>query len=313
MVTLNLEPVNPLDIVNNVAAEMQSKAAEQQQDLEVLIDSPLPFVRADPVRVIQVMTNLVDNALKYTPPGGQVTVDAEVADGFLVFSVQDNGIGISESDQERLFSRFFRSERALQTGAGGAGLGLYITRSLIELHGGEIWVESREDEGSTFAFSLPLVTQEGQAEADHEFRTISYRSEDRHILLIEDESGLANQIVHYLRNLGGYRVHVSKRGRDALDYVNSNRRRIDLIALDLHLPDMDGQDLIKTLRSKSATSDVPVIAIARDPRNSAAERRQVLDLGVARYLNRPVEIADLVSDIEQILPDQSEPSGEEIG
>jgi two-component system sensor histidine kinase ChiS len=191
---------------------------------------------------------------------------------------------------------------------------------LIQLHGGHIWVDSREDEGSTFTFSLPLATQAGQVRADHEFKTISYRSQDRHILLVEDEEELASRIVRHLQNLGGYRVHVSKRVRDALDYVHGMpithdvpmTRRIDLIALDLRLPDMNGGDLIKALQGGSATRDIPIVAIASGQHpsersgNSDVERQHVLDLGAVRFLDRPFEIVDLASEIQLALPNSVE-------
>jgi CheY-like chemotaxis protein len=215
--------------------------------------------------------------------------------------VQDTGIGISAADQEKLFTRFFRTERAMQSGAGGAGLGLYITRSLIELHGGDISVESSEDEGSTFTFRLPLAREEEWTSDDQEFKTISYRPQDRQILIVEDKGDLAGQIVRQLQNLGGYRIHVAKRGSAALDYVNGNWRRIDLIALDLRLPDMEGADLLRALGVKSAARQIPVIAIAKNSDCPEAERRRILDLGVARLLIRPFEVADLVREIEQTL------------
>ena len=312
-VTLNLESVNPVDIINNVVAELQTRAAELGQKLDVLVHSPLPFVRADPHRIVQVLTNLVDNALKYTPSDGHVAIDAREVDGYLHFSIRDNGIGISSADQERLFGRFFRAERAIQSGASGAGLGLYITRSLVELHGGDIWVDSREDEGSTFTFSLPLATREEQTHPDQEFKTISYRSQDRHVLVVEDDVDLAQKIVRHLQNMGGYRVHVTKQGRAALDYVNGNRRRIDLIALDLHMPDIEGGDLIQALRLRSTTNQIPVIAIAKSPNRSDAERQRILDLGATLFLSRPFEIADLVREIQQMLPDPTEALVEETG
>jgi PAS domain S-box-containing protein len=312
-VTLNLETVNPMDVINNVAAEMQARADQREQTLEVLVKPPLPLVHADSHRVIQVLTNLVDNALKYTPPGGQVIIDAKEVEGFLHLTVRDNGIGISSADQAKLFGRFFRAERAMQSGASGAGLGLYITRSLVELHGGNIWVDSHEDEGSAFTFSLPLATRVDQMQTEDEFKTISYRSHDQLVLVVEDNVDLANQIVRRLQSLGGYRVHVAKHGRDALDYVNGSQRPIKLIALDLRLPDMEGGDLIQALRIRSSTSQIPVVAIAKSPNNSDAERQRILDLGATRIVARPFEVADLVREIEQTLPNPAELPVEETG
>jgi CheY-like chemotaxis protein/two-component sensor histidine kinase len=303
VIKLDPQSINPLDVMHNVVEELRPRAREREQSLEMVADAPLPFVRADPQQVVRILTNLVDNALKYTPPGGTVLLRAKEDGGNLCFSVQDTGIGISAADQEKLFTRFFRTERAVQSGAGGAGLGLYITRSLVELHGGDISVESSEDKGSTFTFRLPVATEEERVPDDQEFRTISYRSQDRQILVVEDKSDIAAQIARQLQNLGGYRVHVAKRGSAALDYVSGNRRRIDLIALDLHLPDMEGGDLLKALQARMAARQIPVIAIAKNASCSDQERRRLLELGVVRLLVRPFEIADLVREIAQALPD----------
>ncbi len=138
-----------------------------------------PKVKADPNRIAQVITNLVSNAIKYTPSGGRVMISLSNKTGanlkalsqnvsgtishydnrygYLIFSVSDSGIGISPQDQKKLFSRFFRSQKVLHSEAEGTGLGLYISKSIIELHGGDVWFTSKLNEGSTFYFSLPIV------------------------------------------------------------------------------------------------------------------------------------------------------------
>jgi signal transduction histidine kinase/GAF domain-containing protein/ActR/RegA family two-component response regulator len=303
-IRLNLASVNPLEVITHVIAALQPRLDEREQTVRVLVSSPLPRVRADPERVVQILVNLVDNAIKYTPPGGEITLDAQQMAGFLHLHVTDNGIGISEDDQEKLFSRFFRAESALSSGVSGVGLGLYITRSLVELHGGEIWVSSNLDQGSTFSFSLPLAKQEREIGDDHPFKTISYRSQDRHILIIEDEVDIAERIVRHLRGLGGYRVYVASNGRVAMQYTEECEHPINLIALDMHLPDMDGYDLIGRLKAESMTHDVPVIAIAKGGGDSAEERQRALELGVVQFLTKPLKVPELVAEIQRILPDQ---------
>ncbi|MEE8392367.1 MAG: ATP-binding protein, partial [Anaerolineae bacterium] len=119
-------------------------------------------------RLVQVLTNLASNAYKYTPEGGQITIrahrwsDAKGAsgkNGFVLCSVTDTGIGMSPEDQDRLFTKYFRSEDPAVRSESGTGLGLVITKSLVELQGGEIWVESEVGKGSTFAFTIPIVQE----------------------------------------------------------------------------------------------------------------------------------------------------------
>ena len=127
--------------------------------LSLVAPIDLPRVLVDSGRVAQIISNLLSNASKYTPQGGLITIKIAPAEqeGFLQFVVSDNGVGISPADQAKLFSRFFRAESAATTGATGAGLGLYITRSLVELHNGKIWLESELDQGSTFYITLPIA------------------------------------------------------------------------------------------------------------------------------------------------------------
>jgi signal transduction histidine kinase len=119
----------------------------------------LPPALCDKVRAPQIISNLLSNASKYTPDGGLITVTVAPAEeeGFLQVSVADNGVGISADDQAKLFSRFFRAGTASLTGASGAGLGLHITQSLVELHGGRIWFESGLGEGSTFYVTFAIA------------------------------------------------------------------------------------------------------------------------------------------------------------
>jgi signal transduction histidine kinase len=124
-----------------------------------LQDAPdLPQALCDPTRAAQIIGNLLGNAIKYTPREGliRITVDLAPEEGFLQVSVADNGVGIAPEDQDKLFRRFFRAASATQTRASGTGLGLYIARSLVELHGGRIWLDSDPSTGSVFYVTFPI-------------------------------------------------------------------------------------------------------------------------------------------------------------
>jgi signal transduction histidine kinase len=165
-IKINLADVSIEQIAEDALRTIREQIKHKQQTLEVDIPPDLPLVRGDRDRLVQILTNLVSNAHKYTPEGGQVTVraqrwsDAEGAsdrDGFVLCSVTDTGIGMSPEDQGRLFTKYFRSEDPAVRSESGTGLGLVITKSLVELQGGEIWVKSAVDKGSTFAFTIPTV------------------------------------------------------------------------------------------------------------------------------------------------------------
>ena len=155
-VPLRLAPTAIADLVLVPLERLSSQA--QRADVELILDlpSPLPQVLADAERVQQVVTNLLHNAIKFTPPHGKVIIRAIDQRQEILVSVQDTGIGIPAEDLPRIFERFYKSDRARTRSRGGTGLGLAICRHLIRAHNGRIWVKSQEGNGSTFFFSLPV-------------------------------------------------------------------------------------------------------------------------------------------------------------
>ncbi len=158
-IELILKPTDLPALVESVAAEYEPQLDARAQRLTLRAQPDLPPALCDQTRVAQIIGNLLSNACKYTPEGGLITVSVTRAEeeGFLQVAVADTGVGIAVEEQERLFTRFFRAASAQQTGASGTGLGLYIARSLVELHGGRIWFESDVNKGSTFYVTLPIA------------------------------------------------------------------------------------------------------------------------------------------------------------
>jgi signal transduction histidine kinase len=152
---LDREPVRVERIAERVVA--QRRALSPAHTLRVEADPDLPLAEADPARVEQVLANLVDNAIKYAPDGGPITIRIRGSDDVLTIGVSDAGVGVTPEQAERLFERFYRADSSLRSSTKGVGLGLYICRSLVESHGGHIWVESQFGKGSTFWFTLPVL------------------------------------------------------------------------------------------------------------------------------------------------------------
>lgn len=150
---IQIQTVSPASIVSHTVQTFAAPAAEKHIRLTADIPANLPLVSADPTRIVQVLTNLVQNALKFTPPGGSVNVSVSAQEQ-VQFSVHDTGIGIPAADLDRIFEPFFQIKRYNQI-SGGAGLGLTICRQIIHLHSDRIWVESKEDSGSCFSFTIP--------------------------------------------------------------------------------------------------------------------------------------------------------------
>ncbi len=156
---LDLKPLPMGDLVSEVVVSLRPQIEAKKLNLTVEVPPDLPEVWGDRTRIIQVLTNLVTNAYKYTPEGGGIAITAQWVDDSVQVDVADTGIGIAPQDQDRLFTRFFRADHPEVRRVAGTGLGLSIAKSIIEMHGGRIWVESKLGEGSTFSFTLPLANR----------------------------------------------------------------------------------------------------------------------------------------------------------
>jgi histidine kinase len=169
-VPLDLQPVSIADVIRPVADRLRPQFEDKEVTLQVEVAPDLPPVWADRGRITQVLVNLVGNALQYTPPGGQVTIQASVSEqrpaedghpvagGWLLITISDTGIGIPPEHLPHIFERFYRVDRSRSRAGGGSGIGLTIAKHLVETHGGRIWAKSAgAGQGSTFSFTLPLA------------------------------------------------------------------------------------------------------------------------------------------------------------
>jgi signal transduction histidine kinase len=152
------EPFDPEELVWTAASTARLRVGDDRR-IDVSIPALLPKVEGDPDRTHQVLANLVDNAIKYSPEGGRIELAVEVDDKRARFSVHDDGLGIPLGEQKRIFEKFYRLDPDHRRGIGGSGLGLYICRELVRSMDGRIWVESDPGKGATFVFELPLAEQ----------------------------------------------------------------------------------------------------------------------------------------------------------
>ncbi len=276
------------DLIAQVITTMGARAAERELELCSELSSVLPEIFVDPDRVIQILTNLVGNACRYTPSGGEIVVSASAHAGEIQVSVRDTGIGISEEDQQRLFSRFFRSDDPTVQEAPGTGLGLSITKSLVEMHGGQIWVESELGHGSAFTFSLPTAQAWEASQAEGKPERTSKR-----VLVVEDDDDIANLIRLHLAG-DGREVLIAQRGDEALEMAQ--RERPDLITLDVLLPDADGFGVLEQLKSNPITRGIPVIVVS-----ILQDQDDGLRLGAVDYITKPIDEERLVRAVRRVL------------
>ena len=156
-VEMEMEPCQLATVISEAVKGLEERAKAKKIALRMTLPQALPLVLGNPIRLGQVVTNLVGNAIKFTPAGGTVTISAWETEGEVAVEVRDTGIGIAAEDQARVFDKFYRAKSVQVSGVEGTGLGLAIVKSIVEGHGGRVWMESELDQGSTFGFALPIA------------------------------------------------------------------------------------------------------------------------------------------------------------
>lgn len=155
-VPLHMSPISPMELITQSVERLRLQAERADLELTVHCTEDLPLLVVDNSKLEQVIVNLLHNAVKFTPPGGKIAIGAKIDGKEFLFSVQDSGIGISADELPRIFERFYKTDPARSSG--GTGLGLAIARHIVESHGGKIWVESVEGQGSIFYFTIPIIS-----------------------------------------------------------------------------------------------------------------------------------------------------------
>ena len=270
-------------IVEGVRAVCQPLAIKQGVTLDAEVAEELPEAYLDPVRIKQVLYNLVSNAIKFTPKGGRAVVRVGVDAGRMMVQVTDTGIGIAEEDLPRLFKEFEQIEPREGVKPEGTGLGLALSKRFVELHGGWMGVESAVGTGSTFSVTLPLMSRELAAS---EPPGTGAAGRERLVLVVEDDEVAAELTAEHLRQ-EGLEVVIAGSGEEALRQVEVLRPAA--ITLDVVLPGIDGWTVLALLKRSPWAAAIPVVAISQldEPRRGFAQ-------GAVEYLVKPLDPAALV-------------------
>jgi len=249
-------------------------------------------VRADGTRLKQILMNLVGNAIKFTPEGGHIELAARRVGEFVRVEVRDSGPGIPPEEQERIFDAFYRLRRS-EKAAEGTGLGLAITQRLVQLHGGELGVESRVGSGSCFYFTLPVVPTY-VAEGAGAIEAGPRRSlEGSRILVVEDDSSAAHLLETQLTS-AGYVVTVCREPHHALEIAAELQP--SAITIDIVMKPINGWELLSNLKSDPRTAQIPVIVVTIVDQPSTGAL-----LGADEYIVKPVDKATLLSAVKKCL------------
>jgi signal transduction histidine kinase/DNA-binding response OmpR family regulator len=275
---------------------VRERAARKRLVLEARLDPDPISVIADELKLKQVLLNLLTNAIKYTEEGGRIDVVTRLGDtdGMAEVSVADTGIGIGAEDQARVFEAF--QQGGLDSSARteeGTGLGLTLSKRIVELHGGRIWVESELGVGSTFTFAIP-GRRERAASAGAESPSPQAQASRGTVLVIEDDQSSVDLLTLYLEG-AGFEVAVARDGGEGLERVHELMPVA--VVLDLVLPTVDGWDVLVELKAHPDVCHLPVIIVSM-----LDDRGRGMALGADEYLVKPVRRHDLLAALGRSMP-----------
>ena len=303
--TWNMASVQMTDVIDRATAATASLFEAKKLSLRRTVEPDLPAITGDQDRLIQVVINLISNAVKFTDAGA-ITCSARRENGELVISVTDSGIGIAPADQPKVFEKFKQVGDTLTDKPKGTGLGLPICKEIIEYHGGHIWVESEPGKGSIFSFTLPIGDSNANVGAPRK-RTVdiealvrqlrervdTHQPRDKSVLVVDDDSNIRSLLQQELTE-AGYKVRLAEDGRKALTLI---REEIPgLVILDVMMPEMNGFDVAAVLKNDPATMDIPIIILS-----ILEDKERGFRLGVDRYLTKPIDTASLFHEVDALL------------
>ena len=268
-----------------IAYLFNTKASSKNILLTLNIDKDLPqYIKSDSLRIKQVVSNLIDNAIKFTDKGKKIIVDISYFEGFLNISVEDNGIGIEKNRQNKIFKPFTQADNSTTRKYGGTGLGLTISSQLIELLGGQLKLKSELGTGSKFYFSIPVEI--GKMNKSNKIEERSFECKDKKILLVEDNK--SNQLfMKVLLKKLELNYDIANDGLEAISYFNDNK--YDLILMDENMPNMSGIEATKKIieiEHESSLIHTPIIALTANALEG--DREKFLEAGMDEYLSKPI-------------------------
>jgi len=291
-IELHLQWVDAHAIARDALAIARSDVHRKQLVVTTNWDANEHYIWADPVRIEQVFWNLINNAVKFTGPGGEITLQTWNDDGQINFAITDTGIGIEVDKQDSLFKAFEQGERGMTRQFGGLGLGLAICKNLVELHGGHISVNSRgRGFGTTAAVTLKSFLT--GADSSHEHKSDGQETmTSLRILLVEDHDDTRRVLARLLTHFG-YQVSIASTLEEALNTIKSER--FDAILSDIGLPDGTGYDLISEAKR---TQQVKAVALTGYGMSNDVRRSK--EAGFDFHLTKPVDIAELRSVLRRL-------------
>lgn len=299
-------------LLDNAFTIIKETAYKRGIRLELEVDEALLSqpIWADEVRLKQVVMNLLSNAVKFTPSGGTVRLEAMKTDHEIEISVRDNGIGIDPEDQSRIFEEFEQVDSSFSRHQQGTGLGLSLTRKLVEMHGGNISVQSDgKNKGSVFKFQIPYVLPPSTQATDHgspdKFSINKADSvldneidhQTRPTIMVVEDNSVNMKLTTNLLEIGGYRALPAFSSEEAINILRNQTP--DLILMDISLPGMDGLTATQAIKKNPSTANIPVVALTAHAMKD--DRERAVEAGCDAYLLKPIETRTFYMTISGLL------------
>ena len=290
LVTLNASELDLRRIVADAVEQAESLVAAKRHRLELSLPQQPLWVRGDQTRLVQVLSNLLNNAAKYTPPQGRIDVTLARDGGVAVLTVRDNGSGIDAGLLPRVFDLFSQGEQTPDRAQGGLGLGLALVKSLVELHGGGVAAHSDgEGQGSRLTVRLPLLdaaaVAPAQVVASQAAPADAPANAGLRVLVVDDNVDAADSLALLLREAAGYAVTMCHDGASALELAAALTPQA--LILDIGLPDIDGYELARRLRLREPTADALMIALTGY--GQLEDRARAREAGFDYHLSKPAD------------------------
>ncbi len=293
--TIDKTDFNLIELINTVIDLMKTKAEEKNIQIKVIHEADFKGnIHADSLRIYQVLTNLINNAIKFTD-SGEINVHVKkILENRFRFEIEDTGIGISKEKQKKLFNSFSQADCSTTRNYGGTGLGLAISKQLVEIMDGKIWVESEVGEGSRFIFEIALeeihnidVSAEELSNIDDEIMVEQTTNplKGKKILLVEDNEFNQDVIIFSLEK-SELTIDVANNGQEAVDMFNDD---YELILMDIQMPIMDGYEASKLIKEKN--SNIPIIALSANAMKEDIEN--IKNIYMNEYLTKPIDFKSL--------------------
>gem|GEM_PF-2061513 len=284
---LNMNSYSPRQIIDSVLRLLEEKAQEKGNRMSIRYSGEIPeYVKTDDLRFKQIVLNLLGNAIKFTD-AGDISIFVSYQNDHIHLQISDSGIGMSEDQVGKLFSRFYQADNASTRNFEGTGLGLAITKNLIELFEGEISCSSTKGKGTTFKldFKAEKILEPIKTEASEEGDTLNLGEKIKLRILVAEDNKVNQMVINAFLNNLGYQPKIVNDGKEAIDELDS--QDYDLVFMDIQMPRMSGLDAIKYIRHSDKLKKIKVFALTAGAMEQ--EREKILKAGADEYLTKPIE------------------------